>query len=193
MNENVNLTPDGKLWTKCYKGEPLVIGYVYNIDGEWFSYAGDFKTTEEVPHCVCCFTIGDELKRRRIIPMMNTPRDRIKRKRADDCKSIDTKIKDIDSSLMILIKTALEYKNVTRGEFKQLYDNDSDMNNALRVIENGGSLSWARFTDFCQRLRLNYDLKLFDGGKENTLIENMGSQDGEESINDVPGETMDKK
>lgn len=96
------------------------------------------------------------------------PREKMKRKRADDDRPINTEITDEDNLLMAMMKSALRQKEVTRGDFKQLYENDSDMNNSLRAIEQGGNLSWGRFQDLTSRMKINYDLQLYD--KDGTAI-----------------------
>lgn len=175
-NVDTNVRPDGKLWDKTYMGEPLIKGYVYKINGEFWTYAGDFNSANEVPVAMCCYTIGDELRVRRAIPRVTPGTNRSKRNRVDDGRPIDTGIKDNDNSLMILTKTALRKKGITRGQFKSVYSNDSDMNNALRTIENGDNLSWARFVDFCQRFNFYYDLKLYDTSE---VIEEFDTGEGE--------------
>lgn len=151
------------VWYKTYNGEVLVPGRIYNIQGKFWAYAGDFKDSKDVEMFPCCYTIGDELRIKNVVFNTNVVKERPKRKkRTDDDRPIDLSIKDTDNSLMVLIKTALSYKKITRGDFKQMYNNDSDMNNALRCIESGDNLSWARFTDLAQRLNISYNLKIYD-------------------------------
>lgn len=156
-----NLTADGKFWSKTWSGYPLIIGNVYSVANEFWVYAGDFVHKKDVPNVPCCYTMGDEFRIRRITPNTFAPKPKDKRKRNDDDRPIDTEIKDNDNTLMILIKTALKHNDVTRGDFKLLYQNVSDMNNSLRCIENGENLSWARFVDLCRRLGVTYDLSIY--------------------------------
>lgn len=150
------------VWVKSFKGEALITGCSYNVNGEFLVYAGDFKSTDEVPRTICCYTIGDEMHCRHVIPNFASPEKINRRKRSDDDRPIDTNIKDTDNTLMVMIKTGFKQKGITRGDFKEKYTSDSDMNNALRCIENGDNLSWARFTDLCQRFSMYYDLCLYD-------------------------------
>jgi hypothetical protein len=85
-------------------------------------------------------------------------KEKIKRKRVDDCRPINTEIDDKDNALMVKCKTILDEKGITRGEFKQLYDDDSDFNNSLRTIENSGTLSWGRFTDVMDRTDVDVEI-----------------------------------
>jgi hypothetical protein len=43
------------------------------------------------------------------------------------------------------------------------------MNNGLRSVESSGNLSWSRFTDICDRMRVSYEITLKD--KDGNLIE----------------------
>ena len=96
-------------------------------------------------------------------------KEKVKRRRVDDNRPIMTDIKDEDNQLMALAKTVLREKEVTRGDFKELYDNDSDMNNSLRSVESSGNLSWSRFTDICDRMGVSYEITLKD--KDGNIIE----------------------
>jgi hypothetical protein len=169
---------DNESWwlAKTYNNIPLIVGNAYNVNNEFWTYVGDFKSKEEVPNAACCYTIGDEFKIRRSIPNTFAPKPKDKRKRNDDDRPIDTSIKDTDNTLMILIKTALLHKNITRGDFKASYTNVSDMNNALRCIENGENLSWARFIDLCQRFHIVYNLSIFDDNVDKEILKVGGYQ-----------------
>lgn len=168
MLGQTNLNDDGSIWIKTTPdGQPLIRGKSYFFEGQWWVYIGDVQSSEEVPNIYCCYTIGNKIKiHRGITQMTNIPKEKIKRKRVDDSRPINTDISDQDSPLMVLMKTALRKKGVTRGDFKMLYSDgfstDSDMNNALRQIETQNNLSWARFTDLSDRLGLDYSLNLYD-------------------------------
>ena len=176
MLEQTNLNEDGSIWIKTTPdGQPLIRGKNYFFEGQWWVYIGDVQSSEEVPNIYCCYTIGNKIKiHRGITQMTNISKEKIKRKRADDSRPINTDIYDQDSPLMVLMKTALQKKGITRGDFKALYtnscDSDSDMNNALRQIETQNNLSWARFTDLADRLGLDYSLDLYD---KNGVIESV--------------------
>jgi hypothetical protein len=152
-------------WLKSYKGEILIPGNVYRIQNEFCVYAGDFKSKEDVPKVFCCYTIGDLLKIRHIevnLDLQNELPLKERRRRTDDDRPIDTTIKDTDNTLMILIKSALQYKNITRGDFKRYYPNISEMNNILRCIEKGENLSWPRFMDLIDKIGVCYTLSIDD-------------------------------
>jgi hypothetical protein len=162
---------DKMKWCKTWNGEILVRGNVYKVGNEFCVYAGDFKSKDEVPKLFCCYTIGDDLKVRH--PILNTQQElplRERKRRTEDDRPIDTTSKDTDNNLMVLIKSALQFKNVTRGDFRRLYPNVSDMNNILRCIEKGENLSWTRFTDLAEKLNLDYDLSIFADGQIITKI-----------------------
>ena len=153
----------GNPWIKSWNGNMLIVGQVYQVNGNFYTYAGDFQKMEDVPRMICCFTIGDEFRVRHSVPNFNVPVQKvIRRNRPDDDNPINTDIKDTDNSLMVMIKTGLKHKGVTRGDFKNSYDKDSDMHNALWRIENEDKLSWDRFTDLCRRFGLHYSLSLYD-------------------------------
>jgi hypothetical protein len=150
-------------WYKTWNGEILIVGNIYKVGKEFCVYAGDFKTNEEAPPVFCCYTIGDEMKIRHInINIEHELPLRERKRKVEDDRPIDTTIKDTDNTLMILLKTALQYKNIVRGDFRQFYPNVSDMNNILRCIEKGDNLSWARFTDLLEKLHIPYNLSIYD-------------------------------
>jgi hypothetical protein len=152
-------------WLKTWEGEILIPGNVYKIKNEFCVYAGDFKSKDEAPKVFCCYSIGDLLKIRHIEVNINSENElplKERRKRVDDDRPIDTTIKDSDNTLMLLIKTAMQYKNITRGDFKRFYPNISDMNNILRCIERGEHLSWLRFCDLIDKMGVRYELQIFD-------------------------------
>jgi hypothetical protein len=150
-------------WYKTWGGEILIPGNVYKVKDEFCVYAGDFNSKKEAPIAFCCYTIGDELKVRHVAidSQVELPLKE-RRRKSDDDRPIDNTIKDADNTLMILIKTAVQFKNITRGDFRQLYPNLSDMNNILRCIEKGDNLSWGRFTDLIDKLNISYDLSIFN-------------------------------
>jgi hypothetical protein len=146
---------------KCLQnGIELVVNDSYPFCGEFWDYLGDFESITNVPKRRGCYTVENKMFVRKILTNENSPKD--KRKRSDDARPIDTSIKDDDNTLMILIKKALQYRNITRGDFRKLFDNTSDMNNMLRCIECGDKLSWSRFTDMMYRLNLKYDLLVYE-------------------------------
>jgi hypothetical protein len=132
---------DGKKWYKTWNNEILSKGNIYKVNNEFCVYAGDFKSKHDVPNTFCCFTIGDTMRVRHLT-INNQDEIPIKerRRRTDDTRPIDTTVKDTDNTLMILIKSALQQKNITRGDFRRLYPNLSDMNNILRCNVNKLSL-----------------------------------------------------
>lgn len=164
--EDINLTADGSLYTKTLPmelgGNPLIVGNSYCYNGENFRYIGDFTDARSVPNCTCMYTIGDAILIKRYIQNNTMPREKIKRKRVDDMRPINTDIVDDDNSLMSMMKSILNKREVTRGDFKQLYDNDSDMNNSLRTIEQGGNLSYPRFEDLNNRLGVGFKIVAYD-------------------------------
>ena len=161
-NQQINLNDDGSLWTKLTPdGEPLIIGrqYYNKDDGRFWIYVGDFKSKDDVPNVYCYFTIGECLFKRSTIKVDDMPnKEKVHRKRADDSRPIFTDISDEDNTLMVRAKTVLFEKEITRGDFKEMYDNDSDMNNSLRSVENGGNLSWARFTDIMDKTNVDIEI-----------------------------------
>jgi hypothetical protein len=161
----VNDLNDNKKWYKTWNGEILIVGNIYKINSEFCVYAGDFKYKEEVPLTFCCFTMGDTLRVRHVKANANSETElplKERRKRTDDDRPIDTTSKDADNALMLFIKAALQFKNITRGDFRRLYPNLSDMNNILRCIEKGDNLSWRRFTELIDKLNVIYHLDIFD-------------------------------
>jgi hypothetical protein len=157
-------------WYRTWNDEILIKGNVYKINNEFCVYAGDFRFKSEVPRVNCCYTIGDVMMIRhvKINERQELPATE-RRRHYEDERPIDTTIKDIDNNLMVLIKTALQAKNITRGDFKILYPNVSDMNNILRCIEKGDNLSWARFTDLVSKLGITYNLSIYSDNEK--LIE----------------------
>jgi hypothetical protein len=91
-----------------------------------------------------------------IVPLRN------RKKRSEDDRPIDTRVKDTDNTLMVLIKAALQHKNISRGDFRKIYPNISDMNNVLRCIEKGDNLSWARFNELLEKVNMTYGLEIKD-------------------------------
>jgi hypothetical protein len=145
---------------KCLQnGLQLIIGNSYPFSGEFWEYVGDFDSIKDAPKRRCCYTVDNKMFVRRVLINENSPKER--RKRTDDSRPIDTTVKDEDNTLMVLVKQALKYRGITRGEFRKLFDNTSDMNNMLRCIECGDKLSWPRFTDMIFRLNLKYDLAVY--------------------------------
>lgn len=164
-NNQVNLNSDGTIWTKTTPdGVPLIVGRSYydKKDGQFWMYMGDFKSTEEVPNVYCYYTIGDCLFKRTSIKRIEIVKEKTHRKRADDTRPIFTEIHDGDGELLVAAKSLLAIKNITRGDFKEKYDNDSDMNNSMRAIETGDSLSWNRLTDICDRFDIKCNLTFTD-------------------------------
>lgn len=163
QNQKINLNEDGTIWNKTTpSGEPFIVGNSYYFKNSFWVYLGDFKSQLDVPNVQGCYTLGDEILIRSYIKVVPMIKEKVKRRRVDDNRPIMTDIKDDDNQLMTLAKTLLQEKEVTRGDFKELYDNDSDMNNSLRCVECGGNLSWSRFTDICDRMGISYDITLRD-------------------------------
>lgn len=174
MLEQTNLNSDGTFWLKTTPdGKRLVVGNQYCFNGKWWVYVGDYNSQSEAPNMNCCYTVGNRIYTRTKTQVTIMPREKIKRKRADDGRPINTDINDEDGGLLVLMKTALKKKEVTRSDFKQLYDNDSDMNNSLRQIEAGNTLSWGKFTDLADRMHLPYKLQLFN--TDGSVIETYNS------------------
>jgi hypothetical protein len=152
---------------KTWNNEILIRGNVYKINNEFCVYAGDFNNKDEVPKVFCCYTIGDTMKVRRIKTDFNSSVPlRNRKRRSEDDRPIDTRVKDTDNTLMVLIKASLQHKNVSRGDFRKLYPNISDMNNVLRCIEKGDNLSWTRFNELLEKLSMTYELDV----KDNSLV-----------------------
>jgi hypothetical protein len=148
---------------KTWNNEILIPGNVYKVNNEFCVYAGDFKNKDDVPKNFCCYTIGDEMKVRHVKTNLNQELPlRNRKRRVEDDRPIDTISKESDNTLMLLIKSSIQHKNITRGDFRRLYPNISDMNNILRCIEKGENLSWARFTDLLDKLEVTYTLEVYD-------------------------------
>ncbi len=165
MLSETNLNESGTIWTKTTPdGQPLIRVKAYYFVGQWWVYIGDFVSKDQVPNMNCCYTIGNQINIRRGIPMPSLPaKEKIKRKRADDSRPINTDINDDDNPLLVMTKEALAKNGITRGRFKEMYPgNDSDMNNCLRHIETQNTLSWSRFTDVAERMGLDYSVTLKD-------------------------------
>jgi hypothetical protein len=158
-----NLDNDDKYkWYKTWNDEILIEGNIYKVNNEFCVYAGNFQSKNDVPRVNCCYTLGDVMLVRHVRINERQELPPVERRRHyDDERPIDTLIKDTDNTLMILIKTALQFKNITRGDFKTFYPNVSDMNNLLRCIEKGDNLSWARFTDLVVKLGISYRLSIY--------------------------------
>ncbi len=162
-------------WMKSYNGELLIVGKTYEVNGQFYTYAGDFDSVDDVPRTICCFTMGDEFRLRKVIPNFNVQQTKVvRRNRPGDENPINTVIKDTDNELMVKAKAGLKYKEVTRGDFKNSYEKDSDMHNALWCIENQDTLSWARFTDLCNRFGIGYTLTIYDAQDPSKVIDNFG-------------------
>lgn len=162
MLRETNLNEDGTIWVKTTPdGKPLIVGQNYCFVGQWWVYAGDFENSNQVPNINCCYTIGNQIKIRRGIPMGTPPvKEKVKRVRKDDSRPINTDITDQDSPLLIMMKEALAKEGITKQTFKSFYDNDSDFNNCLRHIETQNTLSWGRFDDLRDRMDLECEVTL---------------------------------
>ena len=78
-------------WMKTYNGELLIEGKIYEVNGQFYTYAGDFKSVDEVPRMICCFTIGDEFRLRKSIPNFSSPAPKVvRRNRPGDDNPINT-------------------------------------------------------------------------------------------------------
>lgn len=155
---------------KYYNSRPLIVGNSYNVKGQFWEYVGDFNSIKEVPEQRCCYTVQNGFFIRRHIEQFTKSKDR--RRRVDDEKPIDITIRDNDNTLMILIKQALRVKGINRGHFRKMFKSTSDMNNMLRQIENGESLSFARFSEMINKLNLEYDLVVYEkvNGKKQKIV-----------------------
>lgn len=189
-DEQTNLnTKTGEYWIKTTpSGEPLIVGNSYQFNGNYYTYIGDFDEYIEkhkdvimsemmrdtsgnkgiekflpIPNVPCIYTISDKILARNIMTYRPTVINKQKRKRNDDSRPINTEISEQDNTLMSMMKQTLQTKEITRGDFKDLYNNDSDMNNCLRCIEVGGNLSWPRFTDLAERIPgVNIRMQIYD-------------------------------
>lgn len=163
----INFLKNKNTLMKIWEGEPLIKGNVYflktpsNPNGAYYRYVGEIENVAEIQNITCCYTIGDRLLVHVYKPDINKPGKIEKRKRSDDERLIDTEIKDTDNELMVCIKSVIKELGITRGDFKALYDNISDMNNSLRCIEKGENLSWSRYIDLCRRLGVSYVLRMY--------------------------------
>jgi len=187
MLKETNLNDDGTIWIKTTPdGKPLIVGQNYCFVGQWWVYAGDFESSDQVPNINCCYTIGNQIKIRRGIPM-GTPqvREKIKRVRKDDSRPINTDISDQDGPLLIMMKEALAKEGVTKKRFKDFYESDSDFNNCLRHIETQNTLSWSRFDDLRDRMGLECEVTLKH--KDGSIVSHF------DSANPVVPEPITKK
>lgn len=167
FSNDTSSSPENRCIKATEDGIPYIVGESYLINGEMWVYAGDFTElgAAKVPNIRCCYIVGDCVYIRRFIKQTvptKTTQQRIKHHRADDDKPVNTAIGETDNILMRLGKTTLEKKNVTRGDYRNLYDTDSETNNSLRTIENGGNLSFPRFIDIVSRLGGSVDIKVHD-------------------------------
>jgi hypothetical protein len=176
-NNDTNLNPEtGYYWEKALidgsrLGKPLIVGNQYLLGGAYWTYIGDFNDTKEIPNYNCCYTIGNHLYTRTMkrVYRRNTMPIKQKRERVEDTTLVNAEIADQDNSLMTMIKTSFQKKHVTKGDFKSAYDNDSDMNNCLRCIENGGNLSWNRATDVADRLNIGIKVSMYNVDNPNEV------------------------
>lgn len=129
-------------------------GNLYNIRKQWGEYLGVFESKADVPHQAGYFVIGNLLYRRKtvfLLPDAESERNSKPRVNNDSSRVLNTAIRPDDNELKVLIKEL--YKGTTLQEFKEMYPEVSDMNNARRTIEcaGQGNLSWNRFLDFIHR------------------------------------------
>ena len=166
MLTETKINSSGTVWYKTTPdGTKLVIGDSYYFVGQWWVYVGDFTDISRVPNVDCCYTIGNQIRVHRKFRHMSSQGNirKVTRKRADDSRPINTDITDQDGMLMVMMKEILAKKHITRGVFKDLYKGaDSDMNNCLRLVEQGNSLTFARFEDLCSRIKLPYKVTVYD-------------------------------
>ena len=166
------------------------------MDLDYYKFIGSVDKISEVPISNCLYTIDGLLYIRKI------DLNRLKRikaikepvvKNVDDTLELDLKIKPGDDSTLIIVKELL--KGFTKSMFRQLFDNDSDMNNMRRAIEKSpnGQLSLNRFKYILNKLGLKYKIIVFaddvpQGFTEEELktkIENINTENfGSDQSND---------
>ena len=168
---------------------------------DYYKFIGAVDKISEVPISNCLYTIDGLLYIRKI------DLNRLKRikaikepvvKNVDDTLELDLKIKPGDDSTLIIVKELL--KGFTKSMFRQLFDNDSDMNNMRRAIEKSpnGQLSLNRFKYILNKLGLKYKIIVFadDVPKgfteeefktkiENINTENFGSDQSNDDIEEA--------
>ena len=82
-----NISEDG-MWVKTDpNGKPFYKGAQYFFKGQFWTYAGDFKSSSEVPDQPCCYTIGDEIKIHKGVPVIPVTKEKIKRKKISGWRS----------------------------------------------------------------------------------------------------------
>ena len=137
----------------------LVPGNYYLFNSSYYLYKGVFDSIDDVPKIRCLFVVGGKLYKRTIDTTAIETQGRKKRV-VDNSRLIDTTIRDEDNELMVITKQLLSENGVTIDQFKQLFDNVSDMNNMRRAIECGGqgNFSWNRFIQMTEKLGYTHRL-----------------------------------
>lgn len=140
-------------------------GDYLNLQSGFYKYAGNFENIAEVPKTSCLYTINGDLYIRRVdihrLQMMQAA-DKESKKETDDSETLDLSVKPGDDTPLIIVKELL--KGFTKNSFRELFDNDSDMNNMRRAIEKSpnGQLSLNRFRAILEKLGLKYKIYVFE-------------------------------
>ena len=163
---------------------------------DYYKFIGSVDKISEVPVSNCLYTIDGLLYIRKIdlnrLKQIKAIKEPVV-KNVDDTLELDLKIKPGDDSTLIIVKELL--KGFTKSMFRQLFDNDSDMNNMRRAIEKSpnGQLSLNRFKYILNKLGLKYKIIVFaddvpQGFTEEefkTKIENINTENfGSDQSND---------
>lgn len=162
---------------------------------DYYKFIGAVDKISEVPVSNCLYTIDGLLYIRKIdlnrLKQIKAIKEPVV-KNVDDTLELDLKIKPGDDSTLIIVKELL--KGFTKSMFRQLFDNDSDMNNMRRAIEKSpnGQLSLNRFKYILNKLGLKYKIIVFaddvpQGFTEEfkTKIENINTENfGSDQSND---------
>ncbi len=163
------ITIDGK------KRLVFVKDWWYCWNGSWYMYLGHFNSKDEVPNVMGLYSISDKLYRRyqdpekmqRFSQSNKLPREKAVSREDDESRPLRTDIYLEDNELMVIIKERL--KGYTLQQFKDMYNDISDMNNARRTIEypGQGNLSWNRFKDILGRSHANFEIIVYadDAGR----------------------------
>ena len=128
---------------------------------DYYKFIGAVAKISEVPVSNCLYTIDGLLYIRKIdlnrLKQIKAIKEPVV-KNVDDTLELDLKIKPGDDSTLIIVKELL--KGFTKSMFRQLFDNDSDMNNMRRAIEKSpnGQLSLNRFKYILNKLGLKYKI-----------------------------------
>lgn len=147
----------------------FIPGNYYCWEGSWYQYMGIYKAKSDVPAQQCIYVIANRMYlRKKDFRMEELDRAASKKKRTvDNSRELVTDVRLDDNELMVQIK--MLYRGTTLQQFKEMYPDVSDMNNARRTIEcaGQGNLSWTRFVDFIKRKKAEYEIIIKVPASEN--------------------------